>query len=182
VNVISHQTVRLEQGRHASPAKGMCVMELASVLAGEPFSDHPRAVSPVIGCLLRTYNDVAGDERRQALIPYAAAVVGTRGEGDDERRRASRCITWAIEHGARLPRRYWRLRRMSRGRRDPLGDGAAAARWALATLRRPEHHAVLELLDELIALGPASDTPPAGGRGIELSQAATGGRPSKSAA
>jgi hypothetical protein len=164
VNVISHQTVRLDRGRHASPAKGMCVMELASVLAGEEFSDHPRAVSPVIGCLLRTYNDTVDHDRRQALIPYAAAVVGTRGDRGGELRRASRCVTWAVARGARLPRRCWRLRRLSRGRRDPLGDGAAAARWALATLaplRGPDVVAVLELVDELIALGPAADAPPA---------------------
>jgi hypothetical protein len=51
--VVSHQTVKLSRGRHVSPASGMCVMELASVLAGERFSDHPQAVCPVIGALMR---------------------------------------------------------------------------------------------------------------------------------
>jgi hypothetical protein len=161
VNVISHQTVRLERGGHASPANGMCVMELASVLAGERFSDHPRAVSPVIGYLLRTYNDAVDGDRRQALIPYAAAVVGTYRDRDLERRRAARCVTWAIEQGAVLPRRYWRLRRLARGHRVPFGD-APATRFALAAvarLPRPRHAAVLGLVDELIALGPPARTP-----------------------
>jgi hypothetical protein len=39
-------------------------MELSSMLAGEPFTDHPVAVCPVIGALLRTYNDTIDDERR----------------------------------------------------------------------------------------------------------------------
>lgn len=161
MNVISHQTVRLQRGGHASPVNGMCVMELASVLAGERFSDHPRAVSPVIGHLLRTYNDAVGDDRRQALIPYAAAVVGTFRGGDIECRRASRCVTWAVEHGARVPRRCWRLRLLARGHRAPFAD-APATRFALAavaSLPGPQHAAVLELVDELIALGPGAHTP-----------------------
>jgi hypothetical protein len=161
VNVISHQTVRLEKGRHASAANGMCVMELASVLAGERFSDHPRSVSPVIGCLLRTYNDAVDGDRRQALIPFAAAVVGTHGGRDVERRRASRCVTGAIEHGAVLPRRCWRLRLLSRGRRAPFADAPAArsALAAVAPLSGSQQEAVLGLVGELIALGSATHAP-----------------------
>ena len=54
---ISHQTVRLSRGRHQGPDQGACVMELASMLAGEPFSDHPGSACPVIGAFLRAYND-----------------------------------------------------------------------------------------------------------------------------
>ena len=70
-SIVSHQTVRLRRGKHASPEKGVCVMELASMLAGEPFSDRPQAVCPVIGAYLRSYNDVVDDERRQDLYRYA---------------------------------------------------------------------------------------------------------------
>jgi len=38
---VTHQTIRLSRGKHSSPEEGACVMELASMLAGEPFSDHP---------------------------------------------------------------------------------------------------------------------------------------------
>jgi hypothetical protein len=34
------------RGQHANPERGVCVMELASMLAGEPFTDHPRSVCP----------------------------------------------------------------------------------------------------------------------------------------
>ena len=37
----THQTVKLSRGKHDSPDEGACVMELASMLAGEDFSDHP---------------------------------------------------------------------------------------------------------------------------------------------
>jgi hypothetical protein len=47
---VTHQTIKLSKGKHASPGDGACVMELASMLAAEPFSDHP-AVCPVIGLL-----------------------------------------------------------------------------------------------------------------------------------
>ena len=49
----THQTVRLSRGKHASPRSGACVMELASMLAGEPFSDRPDCACPVIGAFLR---------------------------------------------------------------------------------------------------------------------------------
>ena len=61
-SIVSHQTVRLRRGKHASPEKGVCVMELASMLAGEPFSDRPQAVCPVIGAYLRSYNDVVDSD------------------------------------------------------------------------------------------------------------------------
>src|SRR4051812_29372606 len=75
------QTTRLCRGRHASPSEGACVMELASMLAGERFTDHPRAVCPVIATVLRAYNDGIDDERREDLYTYAAAAVGTRERG-----------------------------------------------------------------------------------------------------
>jgi hypothetical protein len=61
----SHQTVRLARGKHDTPADGACVLELASMLAGEPFGDQPRSVSPVIAAYLRTYNDGADDVSRR---------------------------------------------------------------------------------------------------------------------
>jgi hypothetical protein len=161
--VISHQTVRLEKGRHRSPGSGMCVMELASVLAGERFSDHPRSVCPVIASLLRTYNDLVDSERRQRLIPYAAAVVGTRGDRDLRNRRAAHCAAWAIEHGGRPPRRQWRRRLLAGGHHaPPAAGGTAAARWAMETMHPLDadgHAALLRLVDELIAIAPAPSVP-----------------------
>src|SRR4051812_4282340 len=100
----SHQTVRLRAGRHASPHVGACVMELASMLASEPFSDRPRTTSRVLGAFLRTYNDGIDDERRQDLYPLAALIVGTAGRRALEAERATRCLAFTRELGGKLPR------------------------------------------------------------------------------
>jgi hypothetical protein len=157
-----HQTIRLSGGRHSSPDDGMCVAELASVLAGEPFTDHPASVSRVIAAFLRTYNDRTDADRRQDLLPYAALVVGTRAGVETERLRAVRCVTWAVEElGVSVPRLRPRLRRLARGL--PGGSLAfceLAARWAAwrVPLRDDSRHrTVLALLDDLLAIGqPAS--------------------------
>jgi hypothetical protein len=107
---VTHQTVRLSRGKHSSKEKGACVMELASMLAGEPFSDHPRSVCPVIAALLRAYNDSVDDERRQELYPYAAKVVGSRGSRSLERARAQQVIEWISEKPPRGLRKLLRLR------------------------------------------------------------------------
>ncbi len=88
----SHQTVNLARGRHQSPDDGACVMELASMLADEPFTDAPATASPIVGAFLRTYNDSVDDGRRQDLYAYAADVVGTRGPKEAERRRSWLCL------------------------------------------------------------------------------------------
>src|SRR3954471_7129314 len=66
------QTVRLRRGAHASPRHGACVVELASMLADEPFNDHPRSVCPMIAGFLRVYNDRLPEPELDELRPLAA--------------------------------------------------------------------------------------------------------------
>ena len=47
---VTYQTIKLGKGKHSSPDDGACVMELASMLAGESFTDHPSSVCPVRVC------------------------------------------------------------------------------------------------------------------------------------
>src|SRR4051812_5195035 len=75
----NYQTVRPAPGRHQRPDDGVCVMELASMLAGERLTDHPRTVCPTLAALLRGYNDGIDAGRRQSLKYYAAASLGTAG-------------------------------------------------------------------------------------------------------
>src|SRR5947208_8493246 len=103
IHVSSHQTIRLIRGRHSSPERGACVMEVASMLAEEPFSDEPRCVCPVIAEFLRTYNDQVDNERRQDLFAYASLVVDTNEGVAAERRRANMCLDWWLKVSA--PRR-----------------------------------------------------------------------------
>src|SRR5271154_2690597 len=104
---ISHQNVRLGPGRHPRPGKVVCVMELASMLAGERFGDRPLSVCPVIGAILRAYNDNVDDRRRQDLYRFAADAVDTRRDYPAQRRRADAALDWASERyrrrGSKLP-------------------------------------------------------------------------------
>ena len=70
----------LSRGRHRSPRRGACFMELASVLAGERWSDHPASTHPLLGQLARQVNDVTSDDERQLLAPMIPSVVGRRGD------------------------------------------------------------------------------------------------------
>src|SRR3954467_8762233 len=89
MTAFTHQTVRLSAGRHSGPDHGVCVMELASMLARERFTDRPDDVSPTIAAILRGYNDGLDDERRQTLKRLASASIGTRACRGVERRRRS---------------------------------------------------------------------------------------------
>jgi len=141
----SHQTVRLARGRHATRHAGVCVMELASMLADEPFSDRPASVSPTIGAFLRTYNDGLDEERRQDLYSVAAAIVGSARRRAIERERINRCLEFALAHHGRTP-----ASRASLALATPEPAGAWAA---LAALESGAHEDALALVDELVALG-----------------------------
>jgi hypothetical protein len=99
----SHQTTRLGPGRHRGPGEVVCVMELSSMLAGERFSDRPKSVCPLIGAVLRTYNDNVDDSRRQDLYRFAAEAVGSRGDYALERARVEVALDAAREAMPRRP-------------------------------------------------------------------------------
>ncbi|ADU46847.1 hypothetical protein [Intrasporangium calvum] len=66
----------LSRGRHRNPRKGACFMEMASYLAGERWSDHPKCTHAVLASLARCVNDALGDVRRQELAVMIPEVVG----------------------------------------------------------------------------------------------------------
>ena len=80
------------------------------MLAGEPFSDRPRAVCPMIGAYMRAVNDLVDDDDRQLLLPYAPALVGTAGSPQEARERLVICSTWVHESGEATRRRAVFLR------------------------------------------------------------------------
>ena len=136
-------------------------MELASMLAGEPFSDRPQAVCPVIGAYLRSYNDVVDDDRRQDLYRYASEAIGTAGTAALRRRRAERCLGEI----ARLHDQRSRVRRWLSGRPELSLPGSSielervGMHLARALQRSgPDGHArALALADELIEMGSAPE-------------------------
>jgi hypothetical protein len=167
---VTYQTIKLSKGKHTSPDDGACVMELASMLAGEQFSDHPTSVCPIIGSFLRAYNDSLDDRRRQDLYAYAARVVGTRASSEIQRARAERLLDWASE----LRQRRWtrqflppRLRGLGLRRQPPVDAVGTHAVHAIAKHTDQTHADALALIDELLALGPSQPRfalPPRGHR------------------
>jgi hypothetical protein len=144
----AHQTVRLAKGRHDSPERGTCVMELASMLAGDRFTDHPRDVCPVIAGFLRSYNDLLPDGQQDELYAYASLVVGTADRRSVRLRRARHVLAWG-ERGHDRPRRRRLLVRLQPWDFVLLPAVQAALRMD------PERRrvAVRALLDELCAMG-----------------------------
>ena len=164
MGLISHQTVRLGAGDHPHPGAGMCVLELASVLAGDEFSAYPASVCPVIAAFLRCYNDLVDDPRRQDLIHCAAAVVGSRATQEVERRRARLCRGWVVEVARPGPWAHpaWTLLRLRRAERD-IGAATYAAFVAVEGAHPGERHeAALRLVRRLLAEGGDPPRPAAG--------------------
>jgi hypothetical protein len=157
METFSHQTARLSAGRHCSPDDGVCVMELASVLAGERFSDRPRAVSASIAAFLRGYNDGLDDARRQALKRFASTAIGTVTTRGDEKLRLRR-ISASIGEPAGPGFPAW----VSRGwaRRDPYHAGRTLGRRVDADDDDRLHARALRLVDELIGIGRRGGSAP----------------------
>jgi hypothetical protein len=76
----------LAYGTHASPQDGRCAMEWVSYLAGEPHSDQPTCVSPVLRAMCIALNDGLDHEPRQRLRPYLTRTIGTANDGLDTTR------------------------------------------------------------------------------------------------
>jgi len=159
--VSSASSVRLEPGRHRSADDGVCVVELASIVGGEPFSDRPDCVCPVIGSFLRSWNDAVGYADRQRLEPYASKVVGTGGQRRISRIRRDICLSYGGANLSRGPIRRAASRLRMRARIAwtvgifpsiwlKEGAGAYAAR---ACFAQDETAEAFDLLDRLLAVG-----------------------------
>ena len=124
------------------------------MLAGERFGDRPVSVCPVVGAILRAYNDNVDERRRQDLFRFAADAVDTRRDYQSQRRRADMALEWAADRyrrrGSKLP-----------GPPDPEGMrdeiayyvvGSLAGRRSRGGWSDEEHRAMLGLLDQLIEI------------------------------
>jgi hypothetical protein len=129
-------------------------MELASMLAGEEFTDRPKCVDPVVAAFLRAFNDRLDHMRRQELRPYASAVVGTRSSRRATRRRRAKCLAYASGHrhgGALVRMKLFML--IGPGAAAHLDDGAGE--WAAReAIRRHDVDGGFALLDSLLEAPP----------------------------
>ena len=97
------------RGRHRNPRKGACFMEMASYLAGERWSDHPRCTHPLLAGVARMVNDHTSDQQRSRLTALIPSVIGS----DDARPAGRRAHRPVLRHGGAA----------GRLRRAPAGDG-----------------------------------------------------------
>ena len=171
--------MRLEAGSHRSPADGVCIVELASIIGGEPFSDSPRCVDRVVAAFLRGWNDRAGYADRQRLYPYASHVVGTGGYRRTSRIRRDLCLSWAGADLDRGPLRRVAARLRMRAviawtvglwpaLRLKAGAGSYAARVCVARGGSEEAFALLDRLLEVAA--PPAAQPRTNGNGTGSGQ------------
>ncbi|WP_296605063.1 hypothetical protein [Nocardioides sp.] len=70
----------LSRGRHRTPRRGASLTEVASLLAGEPWSDHPGCTHPLLAQLARLVNDHVSDAHRHELATLAADLADRRGD------------------------------------------------------------------------------------------------------
>jgi hypothetical protein len=126
-------------------------MELASMLAEERFGDRPVSVCPVIGAILRAYNDNVDDRRRQDLYRFAADVVDTRRDYGVQRRRADAALAWAARRNGILSPPD------PEGPRDEIGYHVVGALGRPGRWSDEEHKAMLALLEELIEIDRAPE-------------------------
>lgn len=139
------ESVYLAKGAHDSFARGASVMEAVAYVAGEPFSDHPRCASPVVGAFLRAWNDRLDDETRQRLKPYVVRLVGTAGSDKDERRRRDMLWEWVL--GTLVP--TWLE---TAGMHAEAKDVRAHGRQALAYVREKAWESRMAARERLTAL------------------------------
>lgn len=137
----------LERGAHKR-GQGMDVMEAAAHLAGEPLSDHPQCVSPVIAAFLRRSNDRMETERRNRVLkPLIPLVLHTRGTEEQERVRMYLCADWAVREAAPMvldreyPGHAARLRALPPIVDAPSAKTAAAAAFTVRSAAHVVAHA-----------------------------------------
>src|SRR6266498_2197260 len=129
----------LSRGKHRNPRKGACFMELASLLAGERWSDHPACTHPLLAAVARHVNDYTSDAGRPRLTGLIPSVIGlTSDDLHVDARIALRCATMALPMVASERQRVMAVSVLACERvladldGRPLGDLEGQSRTALA--------------------------------------------------
>ncbi|HEU4425413.1 MAG TPA: hypothetical protein VFR67_23005, partial [Pilimelia sp.] len=138
----------LSRGKHRTPRKGACFMELASLLAGERWSDHPACTHPLLAAVARDVNDYTTDAGRPRLAGLIPSVIGlTSDDPHVDARIALHCATTALPLVSAERQRVMAVavlacervladldgrpaKTLTRRSRSALADVPEAARWA----------------------------------------------------
>ncbi len=88
----------LARGTHRTSRQGACLMEYASLLAGERWSDSPACTHPALAALARAVNDCTGDQARQRLLQVVPELVLALGADGEQARLGQRLARKAALH------------------------------------------------------------------------------------
>jgi hypothetical protein len=145
-----------------APEHGVCTVELASMLAGDRFSDSPRTACAAIAAFVRGYNDAIDDARRQELFAIAALLVGSSSTQEATHARMWRLIAFARDL---RPRRLGILGPRLSYEDDLVKCESAGRHVAKVARRHPHVHgeaiALLQGMLETAAPQPIADAPEA---------------------
>jgi hypothetical protein len=95
--IIDLDAIELAEGAHPSWEDGACLLEAVSYVAGEPWTDHPECVCPVLAAFGRAWNDALPDDKRTELLrPFIPKLIGTRSTVDVQDARAFMATDWAV--------------------------------------------------------------------------------------
>jgi hypothetical protein len=152
VRPLDLETFNLSRGGHDDPGNNTpgecCLLEAAAWMAGEPWSDAPQCVCPTLAGFGRRLNDLLPDDRRQKLRRFVVPLLGTAGDGLQDKRRWM-AVDWAVRTATPMwldatghTDRAAQLRAL-----DPIDSRAAAA------AARPLQ---FEIRDEMRALRTAA--------------------------
>lgn len=166
----------LSHGRHDTPRDGACMMEVASFIASEDWTDRPACVHPALARLARMANDACNDEQRdRLLLPLLPRLLDTatgdqgamRAIFDADTRWTAAChealgTTGRVvdpDTGAEIPRTVALLDFVLRAYETHAGREPRGFTWA-------EYTRVFDLtgmmLDPALIDDPAAATPPPG--------------------
>ena len=91
------ECISLERGRHKRREEGLCSLEAMAWLAGEPHSDTPECVCPVIREFITNWNDLLGDTDRDRLLkPLLPHLARTNLGPETELDRHARNLDWLM--------------------------------------------------------------------------------------
>ena len=127
--VVPYGMPTLGRGRHRHPTNGACLLEATALLAGQPFTDRPDTVHPLIAAVARIVNDAVSDPARQQLLRYAPALIGT---ATDNPRAVDDLVILVCGRGLPVALPIWgpAIRRALRlGHRRRARNGPALSRW-----------------------------------------------------
>lgn len=92
---ITLERLILDPGQHAPGGDCLCLLEACAAYAGEPHTNRPRCVDPVLTQVGISFNDYLDDLWRQELIPLIPKMVTTAGDNMTAPR-ALATVRWGV--------------------------------------------------------------------------------------